>query len=292
LSSNEVNPVEKGPTHKPPRARRLALSFLRIILAVIVGLSIFLFFFQSHYIYRPVKEMIITPDKIGLDFEDVTFKASDGTSLKGWYIPLPEDRGTVLYLHSNAGNISYYLDTVQVHRELRLSTFLFDYRGYGLSQGRPQEEGTYLDALAAWDYLVNDKGLPPERIIIHGHSLGGAIASYLATQRNPRILIIESSFTSFPDIARDYYPYLPISLIARYDYPVTDYVQVTRCPVLVIHSKDDEIISPNHGKLVFAAANEPKAFLSITGTHNEGFMTSGKTYTQGLNDFIDRHYGK
>jgi len=257
-----------------------------------VGLMIFLFFFQSVYIYRPVSEIINTPDHVGLSYEDVHFEMGDGVKLNGWLIPSEKPKGVILFCHSNMANISYYLDSVQVFQRLGLGTFIFDYPGYGQSEGKTTEQGTYLAAEAAWRYLVRNQKVSPDEIIVLGRSLGGAIGSWLAKGHNPKALIVESAFTSFRDIGAKHFPYLPVKLIARYNYNTVEYVRQVKCPILIIHSRDDEIVPYSHGRRLFDSANEPKAFLEISGMHNDGFITSGKQYTNGLNTFITKHVGK
>jgi len=198
----------------------------------------------------------------------------------------------ILFCHGNAGNISHRLESIQVFHRLGLSTFIFDFRGYGQSEGRPTEQGTYLDAEAAWHYLVRERQMSPTEIIIFGRSLGGSIAAWLAQDHTPKALIIESTFTSVRDIAAELYPYLPVRWLCRFNYNAMDYLHQLNCPVLIVHSRDDEMISFSHGRRLFETANEPKEFLEIMGTHNEGFMTSAKRYEDGLDSFISKHAGK
>ncbi len=212
--------------------------------------------------------------------------------LSGWFVPAERSRGVILFCHGNAGNISHRLESVQVFHRLGLSTFVFDYRGYGQSEGKPTEQGTYLDAEAAWRHLVQKQQVDPTEIIIFGRSLGGAIAAWLARDHPPKALIIESTFTSVRDIGAELYPYLPVRLLSRFDYNAMDYLRQVNCPVLIVHSRDDEIIPFSHGRRLLETANEPKEILEITGTHNEGFMTSAKRYEDGLDSFISAHVGK
>ena len=167
-----------------------------------------------------------------------------------------------------------------------MSVFIIDYRGYGNSEGTPTEKGTYLDAEAAWNYLINEKKIDAKNIIIFGRSLGGAVATWLAYKHPAAALIIESTFTSIADVGKHYYPYLPTQLLARIKYPSIKRIIKVHLPVLIIHSPDDEIIPYQFGKKMFDAANEPKMFLDIHGGHNEGFYTSGEKYIDGLNRFI------
>jgi len=263
-------------------------SFVRIAIVIYLVLVILMVVFQSRFIYFPERRIYETPRIIGLPFEDVSFEASDGVKLSGWFIPAEKPAGVILFCHGNAGNISHRLDSIQIFHSLGLSTFIFDYRGFGQSDGKVTEKGTYLDAEAAWNYLVGKKQAAPSEIIIFGRSLGGAVASWLAKEHTPKGLIIESTFSSVQDIAADLYPYLPVKLLARFHYNAVDYIRRVKCPLMVIHSRNDDIIPFKHGRRLFEAAHEPKEFLEITGSHNEGFLTSGGFYVDGLNSFISK----
>ncbi|MBA7644291.1 hypothetical protein ES703_52033 [subsurface metagenome] len=242
----------------------------------------FLFVFQSRYIYFPERILLADPGSVGLDFQNVSFETEDGVRLSGWFILEENARGVVLFCHGNAGNISHRLESIQIFHRLGLSVFIFDYRGYGQSEGRPTERGTYADAEAAWRYLVEERRINPNEIIVFGRSLGGAVASQLAQSHAPGALIIESAFTSLPDIAATIYPYLPVRLLA-------EYLDEVDCPVLIVHSREDEIMPFSHGQQLFERARGPKEFLEISGTHNEGFITSEKRYIEGLNTFISEY---
>jgi len=247
-----------------------------------------LFVFQSHFIYFPYREIVATPTDIGLQYEAVSFETKDRVKISGWFIPAENARGVILFCHGNAGNISHRLDKIQIFNRLGLSTFIFDYRGYGQSEGKPTEHGTYLDAEATWNYLISQKQISPDKIILYGESLGGAVAAWLAQNRSARALILESTFTSIRDLGATLYPYLPMRWLARFDYNALEYLRKVHCPVLVIHSRNDEIVPFSHGHLLFEAANQPKEFLEIRGSHNDGFLQSAERYTAGLDDFISQ----
>jgi len=261
---------------------------LRIVLAVYVVLIVLVLLFQSHFIFFPERNIVATPEQIGLTFEDVAFLTEDGHILSGWFIPTEEPKGVLLFCHGNAGNISHRLDSIILFHYLGLSTFIFDYRGYGRSRGKITETGTYTDAEAAWRYLVKVRRIPPNEIIIFGRSLGGAVASKLAKNHKPKGLIVESTFTSIPDIAAEIYPFLPVRILTRFTYATIENIKDVRCPVLVVHSRDDDIIPFAHGRRIFEAAQKPKEFLEIKGSHNEGFLVTGPRYRAGLESFIMR----
>ncbi len=267
----------------------LGIWILIIIAGACVILSGFLFIFQSHYIYYPERVLSADPGSIGLYFESVSFETTDRVKLSGWFVPSESARGVILFCHGNAGNISHRLESIQIFHRLGLDIFIFDYRGYGQSEGKPTEHGTYKDAEAALRYLIEERQVNPNDIIVFGRSLGGAVASWLAQSHMPGALILESTFTSLPDIAATLYPYLPVRLLLRFEYNTAECLGRVNCPVLIVHSGDDEIMPFSHGWQLFEMAKEPKEFLEITGTHNEGFITSGKGYEQGLNAFISEY---
>lgn len=270
-------------------------AFFNFAIVVLIGygaLLALLYFFQSRLIYFPNLAGLpsyTTPTVIGLPYEEVRFRTSDNVELHGWYVPAAQSRGVLLFLHGNAGNISHRLDSIQLFHELDLAVFIFDYRGYGKSQGRPTEEGTYRDAQAAWEYLIGERQLPAGQIVIFGRSLGAAIAAHLAANTQPAALIIESAFTSATDVASEYYWFLPVRLISRFHYDTRSQLEHVSSPLLVVHSADDEIISFKHGQRLFASAQEPKSFLQLSGGHNDGFFVSGSVYRTGLADFLDEY---
>jgi len=264
----------------------LGVWIVSIVIGIYVVIAALLFIFQSHYVYYPERVLSADPSSIGLQFESVSFETADGVKLFGWFIPSQSARGVLLFFHGNAGNISHRLESIQIFHQLGLDVFIFDYRGYGQSEGKPSEQGTYKDAEAAWRYLVEERQTNPSQVIVFGRSLGGVVASWLAQSRTPGALILESTCTSLGDIAATLYPYLPVRLLLRFEYNTAEYLGRVNCPVLIVHSRDDEIMPFSHGRRLFEMAKEPKKFLEITGTHNEGFITSGKRYEEGLNAFI------
>lgn len=253
-----------------------------------------LFVFQPRLLYYPnlpSRDVTATPEDIGLSYEAVAIVTEDRVRLDGWFIPAQDARGVLLFFHGNAGNISHRLDSLKIFSDLRLSVLIFDYRGYGRSDGEPSEQGTYRDAEAAWRYLTEQRHIPAHDIALFGRSLGAAVAAYLASRHAPKALIVESAFTSVPDLAAELYPFLPARWLARFRYSTEDYLGSVDCPVLVVHGRDDEIIPYTHGERLFAAAKEPKRFLEIRGGHNEGFLVSGQHYVKGLDAFLAAHIG-
>jgi len=259
-------------------------------LIIYIGFFTFLYFFQSRLIYFPERTFFTTPDILQLSHEDIYFNTSDNIRLFAWYIPAAHATDVLIFCHGNAGNISHRMESIKIFHELGLNVFIFDYRGYGRSEGKPSEQGTYRDAEAAWNFLVSEKGVNPKNIFIFGRSLGGAIASWLAKQHTPRALIIESAFTSVVDVAAKFYPLFPVNHFLRFKYPTKEFIEKIDCPVLIIHSRDDEIIPFQFGQELYQIANEPKQFLEIHGSHNDGFYISGDSYFQTLKEFFARQH--
>ena len=257
----------------------ISLLYLGIILAALyVGWGLVLLFLQPRLLYRPIRGISFTPADLDLDFEDVTFHASDGNALNGWYVPAARSKFTILFCHGNGGNIMHRLDSINLFYNLGLSCFIFDYRGYGRSEGKPTEIGTYRDVQAAYEWLTQTKRVPAEQIILFGRSLGCSVAAHLAGRVDARALVIESAFTSYPDIGARFYPYLPVRPFARFKYNTLACLGKVRCPILVMHSRDDELVSFEFGTRLFEAAPEPKQFVEIFGGHNDGFLLSGDVY--------------
>ena len=248
------------------------------------------FFYQPRLLYfpdMPTRQIDATPEDIGLDFESVTLVTSDNVQLDAWFLPADPARGTLLFCHGNAGNISHRLDSLRLFHELGLSVLIFDYRGYGQSTGTPTEEDTYRDADAAWQYLVQQRGIAPQHIILFGRSLGASIAARLASRQAAAGVILESAFTSVPDIAAKFYPWLPVRWMSRYQYNTREQLADIHSPVLIVHSRDDEIISYDNGEDLFEAASKPKQFLELRGGHNDAYLVSGESYVQGVDVFLN-----
>ncbi len=271
------------------------ISFL-FVAAGAYGLVVLLVYLgQARLLYfpnMPSRALGPAPDSLGLAYETVDIATEDGVRINGWYVPAETPRGVVLFFHGNAGNISHRLDSLKIFNDLNLSTLIIDYRGYGASEGTVSEAGTYRDAEAAWRYLTVTRDIKPERIIVFGRSLGAAIAAYLAGRQRPGALIVESGFVSVPDLAAGLYPWLPVRLLARFRYPTGEYLRAVRSPVLVIHSRDDEIIPFAQGRSLFRQAREPKQFLELRGGHNDGFLVSRERYMDAMEAFLTPIFGR
>ncbi|MCG6937838.1 MAG: alpha/beta hydrolase [Gammaproteobacteria bacterium] len=271
------------------------ISIWKLLLAgigVYAAFSFYVYFMQSGLIFfpdMPGRDVDSTPADIGLSYQNVALVTEDNIRLHGWFIPHKNAIATLIFFHGNAGNISHRLDSIAIFHRLELNVLIIDYRGYGQSEGKVTEKGTYRDAEAAWHYLTRNRGISNERIVIFGRSLGASVASWLASKHTPAALIVESGFTSIPSMGQRLYPFLPVRWLSHFKYDTRSYVSNISCPVLVAHSRDDEIIPYDEGREIFAAAAEPKQFLEMSGGHNDGYIVSGEAYINGLKTFINQY---
>lgn len=258
-----------------------AIAYALVLLAV--------FLLQPRLVYFPQTgpELTATPRAAGLDFEDVWLQTTDGEMLHAWWTPVAKPRGAVLILHGNAGNISHRIEYLAMFGRLGYATLILDYRGYGRSSGVPSEQGTYLDAEAAWRHLLDVRRFAPQDVVVFGESLGGGVASGLAAKHAPRALLLASTFTSVPDLGARIYPWLPVRWLARIEYNTLGRIGRVAAPVLVAHSPQDDIIPFAHGEALFAAAREPKRFLALGGGHNEGFLFSRDDWIAAVAAFLE-----
>ncbi|MCH8967142.1 MAG: alpha/beta hydrolase [Planctomycetes bacterium] len=263
--------------------RRIVIIAVATYAAVclVVGLG------QRRMIYFPTSEYHSIPTDVGLAFEEVMLETADGLSLVAWYVPAVEAKGSVLFCHGNAGNISDRLHGIRLFHDLGYHVLIFDYRGYGRSGGSPGELGTYADAEAAWRHLVDARQEQPGRVVIFGRSIGGAVAIELAVRRTPGALIVESTFTRLADIARIHYPLLPVALLLRHHYDSQSRVSELKCPKLFLHGRGDELIPLANGRALFAAAAEPKEFVETPGGHNTGGFSWSTVFTTRVATFLD-----
>ncbi|MBU0549638.1 MAG: alpha/beta hydrolase [Candidatus Omnitrophica bacterium] len=264
----------------------------RIFLAVLIFSSFifaYLRYFESKGIYYPTKDISLSPADIGIKYEDIFFTTEDGARLNGWFIPQEKPRGTLLFCHGNAGNIGDRVEFVGIFYKLNLNVLIFDYRGYGRSQGRPSEEGLYKDAQAAYRYLLSRKDINKSPIIIYGKSIGANVAIDLASKVNTVALIVDSAFTSACDMGRKLFPYLPVKWVITVKFDALAKIKEINIPKLIIHSRDDEIVPFKMGQRLFEAAPQPKEFYPMRGGHNEAIFIAGQEYASRIDKFLSKY---
>jgi fermentation-respiration switch protein FrsA (DUF1100 family) len=235
-------------------------------------------------LYFPLRGFDAMPGSFGIESEDLWFTTEDGQRLHGWWIAArgPRHLGHLLHFHGNAGNISHRLPEAAALAGAGFDVLLFDYRGYGRSAGRPDEQGTYRDARAARAALFGRPGMDARRVFYFGESLGGAIALALALEHPPAGLVLQSTFTSIRDMARLHYPVVPAFLVPD-AYPSAARIGRLRSPLLVVHGDRDAIVPFSHGQALFAAAPERKRLHVVAGAgHNDLVETCGPAAYAGI----------
>jgi len=283
--------VSDPPSEQPATQRLFRRPTLRRLLVVAlctyIGVAILVGLFQTRLIYFPSSALELTPVDVRLKFDDVTLTTQDGVRISAWFVPADDARTTVLFFHGNAGNNGNRIPELKVLNSLHYNVMILDYRGFGKSEGSPSENGTYLDAVAAWEYLVQIRGIPTKTIVIVGESIGGGVAIELARREQPGALVVQSTFTRLADIAALHYPLLPVGLLLRHRYDSVDKVGDIHCPKLFFHSTDDSLIPITMGRALYDAAAQPKQFLETPGEHvGGGFMYSDE-FAERLRVFID-----
>jgi hypothetical protein len=289
--------VEKNLLPEAHRLSPLGLRLWRRVISLLIGLGlgfIFLILLTSSeslverfFIFFPTKDLEYTPQHLGLGFQEIFFTTPDGLKLHSWYIPAGDQAPVLLWCHGNGGNISHRVPIIKELHQAGLGVFIFDYRGYGLSQGRASEVGVYQDAQAAYQYLRDSLGVPPGRIVLWGRSLGGVIAAELATKVPVRALILESTFTHVGDMARYHYAWLPTRSLWAQKFNLAQKIQGIKAPKLIVHGDQDNVVPLWMGEKIYSLALPPKEFYRIHGAgHNDVFELGGLPYLKKLKSFI------
>jgi len=247
---------------------------------------------EKRFLFFPEREVAGTPAQAGLQYEDAYLTTADGLRLHGWFLPAPPhiagpNAQTWLWFHGNGGNLGTRIGQLeQAHHLLGVHQFIFDYRGYGNSQGRPTERGTYLDARAALEHLKSRPGVNPERIVYFGHSLGAAVAIELAVQHPPAGIALVAPFSSIKDMAKLTLRLPMLSWLVNGHYNSLRRIRRVRAPLLVLHGELDEIVPHWQGIKLYQAANRPKRFVTLHGaSHNNAQYVAGHILAQALVDF-------
>ena len=245
--------------------------------------------FEHKQVYIPSVRFERSGEWLGRPWEDVYFQAADGTVLNGWFFPCNEEslcpNVAVLLCHGNAGNISHRFGNYAVLLDAGLNVFAFDYRGYGRSKGVPGEKGTYQDAEAAYHWLV-EKGFAETQIVGLGESLGGGIVSELAIRVPLGGIIVQSSFTSIPDLGAELFPWLPVKSLSSIRYDTQGKLSEIHVPVMIMHSREDSLVRFSHAEKNYAAANDPKRLWELEGDHNDTLASNAESYRNGIKEFL------
>jgi len=264
-------------------------SVFNITLIIFVFYLIIMIYFylnQVNLIYFPDKKISFYPDQINLNYKDIYMITKDNIKINSWYIPGEKDSNLVIFCHGNAGNISGRVETIRLIHELNLSLLIFDYRGFGKSEGNISEKGLYLDIEAVYQYATKNLNIDKKKVIIWGRSLGAAVAIDFASKHNINKLIIESAFTSISDMGQRIYPFLPLKFICTHKFLSINKIDKIKASKLFIHSKEDDLVPFSFGKILYKKAILQKSFLEIHGNHANGFFESKEDYIKGIKYFL------
>lgn len=247
---------------------------------------------EREYVFRPAERRVVSSaTRFALQEKRVTYPSTDGTPLVAWIVPAagtPRSDTWLLICHGNLGNISlgrrqeFYASM----RDLGINLFAFDYRGFGESGGVPDEQGLYADAMASYQYVNQALGVPPEKLILFGHSLGSGVAIELATHVQAAGLIVEGAYTSIVDRGQELYPYFPVKLIASQRFPSLDRIASVNIPKLFLHSPEDTVIPYAHGRRLFESAQTPKRFVNLRGGHDNAYRIDKAVYFGAVAEFL------
>ena len=287
-ASSRLTGVEKtvGDRTKRRSARGVFFRLVRLGLVTYLLLLLVPMIFEESLIFFPSRYPQGDWQPPGLHFEDAEFVAADGTRLHGWYAHRQDARAVVLFCHGNAGNVTHRANTLMALNDLvGVSVLIFDYRGYGKSEGKPTEDGVLADARAARAWLAEKEGVAQSDVVLMGRSLGGALAVDLAAKDGARALVLESTFSSVPDVAAYHYPWIPVRLVLRTRLDAAAKIGDYRGPLLQSHGDADSVVPYQLGQKLFEAAGEPKEFVTIPGgDHNDA---QPREYYHALIEFLD-----
>ena len=267
-------------------------TLLLLVVALYAGLLLLLRLNEPRLIYFPGTGRTLLPPSahLNLPIERVSIRTEDGLTLWSWLIPAgPNATGYwLLICHGNAGNLSEFDRPLHYAglRELGLTLLAFDYRGYGESEGLPSEGGLYQDAEAAYRYLRETRGVPADRIILFGHSLGSAVAVDLASRVPAAGLILEGALTSVIQRGQELYPYIPVRWIGRSRFSSIEKISSVTVPKLFLHARADDVIPLSHGRMLFEAAPPPKTFVELRGGHGDAFEVDSANYFGSIAKFL------
>jgi uncharacterized protein len=272
------------------RVKRLLKVALLAIAAGFLLVAVTLRIVENRLVYFPPRypEGFPPQQTIENEVDDLWLQTADGVRINAFYRANPASKQVILWFHGNAENIGYGLEQMHGLAKIGVNILAVDYRGYGRSQGKPDEAGVYRDADAAYDYLVEQRHFRPQDIVIYGHSLGGAVAVNLASRRPCRGLIVQSSFTNVRAMARRMFAIPLVEFLAKSRFDSLEKIREVRAPILIVHGTRDDVVPFAMGQELFAAAPAPKRFHPIEGAgHNNVLEAGGENYLACLKAFVE-----
>lgn len=263
------------------------MSLILLLAAGFAALLFLTFLFQDQLLFHPSSQIVQTPQSMGIEAEDFWVETEDGVRIHGWYFSHENSDQVIVLSHGNAGNISNRISIAETLLETGAAVLMYDYRGYGKSEGSPTEKGLQKDIEAVIDGLRVEKRYEEEQIFLYGRSLGGAVAAYGATKYNVGGLVLDSAFINLQSMVQDVYPFVP-TFLAKYKFPTDQYLKELKdTPVIIMHSPNDELVEFHHGEILFDVANEPKQFVELRGGHNNNFFESRELIKESWRELLE-----
>lgn len=277
----------------PRRVLRTGAVFLILAVLAYGSFMIWLVVNEARLIYHPTRVVALPNNVPGLHTDRVELVAKDNIRLVGWAIRTPKGDSTgawMIYLHGNTGNIADWTERYALFTRLGINILAVDYRGFGESEGQPEEQGIYLDAEAMYDYLLDVLHVPPHRIVLYGHSLGTGVAVELASRHEPACIILEAAYRSVPDRAQELYPYVPAKWLAQNRFDSMKKIMTLTVPKLIIHATDDETIPFEHGQALYDSAASPKTMLVLKGGHSDAIFAEKERFLSTMQAFLSAQH--
>jgi len=260
---------------------------LLVLLILYMVLCMLVYIFQQNFILHPLKGSQPPPED--LQIKEQWIPSGEGIKLHAWWMPVDSAEYTVLFFHGNAGNISHSDNRMRLFHRMGFNALAVDYRGFGISEGKVKKENDlYEDAKSSYDYLINHLGIPENKIIIWGWSLGGGVAVDLAQNKKCHCLVMESTFYCMMDMAKRTFGFLPLKWLLKYKFLSSEKLANINCPVLFIHSREDRTVPFYEGIKLYEKFSGSKKFVEISGDHNHGLVDSQEKFIPQALPFLKK----
>lgn len=287
-SSKTIGRLDASATGRLVSPRRRMWRWVLAVTAIYAGILVLLMILEESFIFFPSRYPMgdWRPNEIA--FQDIEFTTDDGVRLHGWFCPWPNARAVVLASHGNAGNVTHRAGEIALWQQrLGVSCFMYDYRGYGRSEGRPNEVGFYRDARAAYRWLTESQGIAADRVVLVGNSIGSAVALQLATEVDHAALVMQSPFTSIVEMGSRQFPWIPTRWLLRNRFESDEKISKYRGRLLITHGTDDRVVPFSMGQRLFELASQPKQFHAVPGAdHNDVAWVGGVRYFAAIDELL------
>jgi fermentation-respiration switch protein FrsA (DUF1100 family) len=272
------------------RRMRAGIGWLALILLLPLAVAVAAWLVrraEPHLAFYPSAGEVITPKDLGAEYTPFTLETADGERLHAWHLPRVDARAQVIYFHGNGGNLAVWSDVLVGLWQQQFDVVALDYRGYGLSTGRPSEQGLYRDVDALLQWLERQPRRAGVPLIYWGRSLGTVMAAYAANRRAPHDVVLEAGFPSMRAVLETNPVMWAMSWLASYRFPTAEWMTGVRAPALVLHGDRDSVIPYRLGRRLYDAITGPKTFVTLPGgDHNEPLPPDADAYWKAIDTFV------